>query len=82
MNGLPYMITYIKERGRYMTALRQSAIAELERVPEDKLTTIIQFINNLMGETEPEERGWDLEQFIMPPTERGGIECLRRKRRR
>ena len=54
-----------------MTALRQSAIAELERVPEDKLTAIIQFINNLMGKTAPEERGWDLEQFIMPPTERG-----------
>lgn len=54
-----------------MTALRQSAIAELERVPEDKLTTIIQFINNLIGETGTEERGWDLEQFIMPPTKRG-----------
>ena len=30
-----------------MTALRQSVIAKLERVPEDKLDTIIQFINNL-----------------------------------
>lgn len=54
-----------------MTTLRQSAIEELERVPEDKLTTIIQFINNLMGETGTEKRGWDLEQFIMPPAERG-----------
>ena len=54
-----------------MTTLRQSAIEELERVLEDKLTTIIQFINNLMGETGTEKRGWDLEQFIMPPTERG-----------
>lgn len=53
-----------------MTALRQSAIAELERVPEDKLATIIQFINNLMKENETKETGWDLEQFIMPPTER------------
>lgn len=54
-----------------MTTLRQSDIEELERVPEDKLTTIIQFINNLMGETGTEKRGWDLEQFIMPLTERG-----------
>lgn len=53
-----------------MTALRQSAIAELERVPEDKLTTIIQFINSIMTETKAEESGNDLEQFIMPPTER------------
>ena len=40
-----------------MTALRQSAIAELERVPEDKLAAIIQFINNLMKENETKERG-------------------------
>ena len=42
-----------------MTALRQSAIAELERVPEDKLATIIQFINNLMKENETKETGWE-----------------------
>ena len=40
-----------------MTALRQSAIAELERVPEDKLTTIIQFINSIMTETKAEKVG-------------------------
>lgn len=61
---------HIEEKGRYMTTLRQSAIEELERVLEDKLTTIIQFINNLMKENETKETGWDLEQFIMPPTER------------
>ncbi|MCI8646309.1 MAG: hypothetical protein HFE76_05770 [Firmicutes bacterium] len=54
-----------------MTALRQAAIAELKRVPEDKLDVIIQFINSLMGEGDAEKKEWNLEQFIMPPTERG-----------
>ena len=54
-----------------MTALRQTAIAELERVPEDKLDTIIQFINSLVCEEESPGKVWNLEQFIMPPTERG-----------
>lgn len=54
-----------------MTALRQSAIAELERVPEDKLGVIIQFINKIVEENKSEKEEWDLEQFIMPPTERG-----------
>lgn len=54
-----------------MTALRQSAMAELERVPEEKLDVIIQFIKKLAGENEPSKKVWDLEQFIMPPTERG-----------
>lgn len=54
-----------------MTALRQSAIAELQKVPEDKLGIIIQFINKLMAETETKKGVWDLEQFVMPPTERG-----------
>lgn len=62
---------HIEEKGRYMTTLRQSAIEELERVLKDKLTAIIQFINNLMGETAEEERGWELGQFIMSPAERG-----------
>ncbi len=53
-----------------MTALRQNAIAKLERVPEDKLHIIIGFINNLMQETETEEKVWNLDQFVMPPTER------------
>ncbi|MBD5458300.1 MAG: hypothetical protein HDR27_06995 [Lachnospiraceae bacterium] len=54
-----------------MTALRQSAIAELEKVPEDKLGAIIQFINKLVGEDEVKRTVWDLEQFVMPSTERG-----------
>lgn len=54
-----------------MTALRQSAIAELQKVPEDKLGIIIQFIDYLMAETETQKRVWDLDQFIMAPTERG-----------
>lgn len=54
-----------------MTTLRQSAIAELERVPEEKLDAIIQFIKNILGETETKKKDWNLEQFIMPPTERG-----------
>ncbi|MEZ3433265.1 MAG: hypothetical protein K1W34_01270 [Lachnospiraceae bacterium] len=54
-----------------MTALRQSVIAKLERVPEDKLDTIIQFINRLVSEDEKKNKTWNLEQFIMPPTERG-----------
>lgn len=53
-----------------MTALRQSVIAELERVPEDKLGAIIQFINKLK-EDETKKKTWDLDQFVMPPTERG-----------
>lgn len=53
-----------------MTALRQAAIAELEKVPEDKLGVIIQFISSLMGESEDEKRVWNLEQFVMPSTER------------
>lgn len=54
-----------------MTALRQSAIAELQKVPEDKLGIIIQFINKLMAETETKNGAWNLDQFVMPPTERG-----------
>lgn len=53
-----------------MTALRQNAIAELERVPEDKLHIIIRFINKLMKEAETEEKIYDLDQFVMPTTER------------
>ena len=33
-----------------MTALRQSIIAELEKVPEDKLHVIMQFIDTLTDE--------------------------------
>lgn len=53
-----------------MTVLRQSAIAELEKVPEDKLHIIIRFIDKLMKETGEEEKAWNLDQFVMSPTER------------
>lgn len=54
-----------------MTALRQNAMAELEKVPEDKLSILIQFINNLLREDDTNKQVWDLDQFVMPPTERG-----------
>ena len=50
-------------RNLYMTALRQSAMAELERVPEDKLIAIIQFIDKLLGEDYTKKKNWDLDQF-------------------
>ena len=54
-----------------MTLLRQSAIAKLEAVPEDRLEAVIQFINQLMETPMPKTRTWDLDQFVMPPTQRG-----------
>lgn len=54
-----------------MTALRQSAIAKLESVPEEKLDKIIEFINTLIDEDKTKKTVWNLEQFIMAPTERG-----------
>ena len=58
-----------------MTAIRKEAIELLERVPEDKLSFVIQImrgVNGLLGDTEVNERGSvDIEQFIMPATERG-----------
>lgn len=58
-----------------MTAIRQEAIQMLERVPEDKLGYVIQImrgINGLLGMTESKTgRNIDLDQFIMPATERG-----------
>lgn len=58
-----------------MTAIRQEAIQMLERVPEDKLGYVIQImrgINGLLGMPESKTgRSIDLDQFIMPATERG-----------
>lgn len=54
-----------------MTALRQSAIMELEKVPEDKLTFIIQImqgVNGLYADTDSERK----ESFAR-------LEQLRRK---
>lgn len=56
-----------------MTAIRQEAIQMLEKVPEDKLSYVIQImrgVNGLLGMTET-KNDINLEQFIMPPTERG-----------
>lgn len=53
-----------------MTALRQSIIAELESVPEDKLHVIMQFIDTLTDESGVGKKSYNLEQFVMPPTER------------
>ncbi|MEH2944545.1 hypothetical protein VSQ32_17230 [Lachnospiraceae bacterium KK002] len=54
-----------------MTILRQTAIAELEKVPEDKLNLILQFITTLSKESENKKMTCNIEKFIMPPTERG-----------
>lgn len=65
----------MKSRRCFMTALRQSAIKELEKVPEDKLSFVIQImqgVNGLLGETKVEEKEViDLNQFIMASTDRG-----------
>lgn len=54
-----------------MTVLRQNAIAKLEKVPEDRLGAVIQFINQLIDGSESKGKTWDLDQFVMPPTQRG-----------
>lgn len=58
-----------------MTAIRQEAIQLLEKVPEDKLSFVIQImqgVNGLLGETKVEEKEViDLNQFIMASTDRG-----------
>lgn len=58
-----------------MTAIRQEAMKMLEKVPEDKLGFVIQImqgVNGLLGVSETEtKRTIDLEQFVMPTTERG-----------
>ena len=62
----------MKNRGiLLMTALRKSAIMELEKVPEDKLTFIIQImqgVNGLYADTDSERK----ESFAR-------LEQLRRK---
>ncbi len=54
-----------------MTILRQNAIAQLEKVPEDRLGAVIQFIEQLVKDSKPKPGKWDLDQFVMPPTRRG-----------
>lgn len=58
-----------------MTAIRQEAMEMLERVPEDKLSFVIQImrgVNGLIGDsTTTAKKTINLEQFVMPTTERG-----------
>ena len=58
-----------------MTAIRQEAIQMLERVPEDKLSFVIQImqgVNWLIEAPEKSEKKVkDLDQFIMETTQRG-----------
>lgn len=58
-----------------MTAIRKEAMQMLEKVPEDKLGFVIQImqgINGLLGVTETKPpKVIDLDQFVMPATERG-----------
>ena len=61
--------------GMGMTAIRKEAIQMLEKIPEDKLGFVIQImqgINGLLDVTEPKNQAViDLDQFVMPATERG-----------
>ena len=58
-----------------MTAIRKEAIELLERVPEDKLSFVIQImrgVNGLLGDTDVKSKKVvDLDQFVMSATERG-----------
>lgn len=58
-----------------MTAIRKEAIELLERVPEDKLGFVIQImrgVNGLIDNTDTDaKRVVNLDQFVMPATERG-----------
>lgn len=58
-----------------MTAIRQEAIQMLEKVPEDKLSFVIQImqgVNGLLGTSDTKEKDViDLNQFVMESTERG-----------
>lgn len=58
-----------------MTAIRKEAMEMLERVPEDKLSFVIQImqgVNGLLGASDTKtERRIDLDQFVMSETERG-----------
>ena len=58
-----------------MTAIRQEEIQMLEKVPEDKLSFVIQImqgVNGLLGTSDAKEKEVvDLNQFVMESTERG-----------
>ncbi len=58
-----------------MTAIRKEALELLERIPEDKLSFVIQImrgVNGLLGDTGThEKRDINLDEFVMPATSRG-----------
>ena len=57
-----------------MTATRREAIELLERVPEEKLTYVVQILSGIDGLISISDRRIkkiDLDQFVMPTTERG-----------
>lgn len=57
-----------------MTATRREAIELLERVPEDKLTYVVQILSGIDGLISISDRRTkkiDLDQFVMSTTERG-----------
>ena len=57
-----------------MTVARREAIELLERVPEDKLPYVVQILNaidGLISMPDRRRKKIDLEQFVMPTTERG-----------
>ena len=58
-----------------MTAIRKEAMQMLEKIPEEKLGFVIQImqgVNGLLGVAETEtKKVIDLDQFVMPATERG-----------
>lgn len=56
-----------------MITTRKEAIELLERVPEDKLTYVIQILNGidgLIGISDRETKKIDLDQFVLSATER------------
>lgn len=69
-----------------MTAIRQEAIQMLEKVPEDKLSFVIQImqgVNGLIGVNDTKGKEViDLNQFVMASTERGqnADNCVRELR--
>ena len=56
-----------------MTAIRQEAMQMLERIPEDKLSYVVQIMQAISGLLEKTEKkaAINLDQFVMPATERG-----------
>ena len=58
-----------------MTAIRQEAMEMLEKIPEEKLIYVIQIMRGVDGlinvPDKKTKKTIDLDQFVMPTTERG-----------